>query len=195
MDKSEFKNLLTRKQGSPCTAQQGEVIDSLNVREAARIWELMQMGGDFMGELGSIARGKGGNAQEAFAGEKFAAQPAKCKGFTADTFDGEKFPNTPSGSDTAAPGKMPYKDLAIEVLEAWLLKNGPGKMSCDAFKASNLGYDWKSTWVGGDEWTVAMVDGEVAGKKRTFNATFTMVCDKIKNTYLDRFKHTHKHTK
>eukprot|EP01060_Flectonema_neradi_P032888 TRINITY_DN534_c1_g1_i7.p1 TRINITY_DN534_c1_g1~~TRINITY_DN534_c1_g1_i7.p1 ORF type:complete len:196 (+),score=42.00 TRINITY_DN534_c1_g1_i7:55-642(+) len=189
MDKSEFKNLLTKKQGSPCTPKQAEVIDALNVKEAARIWELMQLGGDFMGELGNIARGKGGSAQEAFSGEKFAAQPAKCKGFTADNFDGEKFPNSASTSDSAPPGKMPYKDLAIEVLEAWLLKYGPGKMSCDPFKSSNLGYDWKSTWVGGDEWTVAMVEGEVAGKKRTFNATFTMVFDPRDKKWMVRCDH------
>ena len=176
MDKQEFKSLLTRKQGSPCTPEQGKVIDGLNVREAARIWELMQMGQDYLGELGNVARAKGGPATTAFSGEKFAGEPHKAKGCKADTFNGEKFPNGASKSDSAPMGKMPYKELANEVMEAWLLKYGPAQMKCDQFKSSNLGYDWKSSWQGGDEWNVAMTEGEVCGKKREFNVTFTMVC-------------------
>eukprot|EP01059_Diplonema_ambulator_P000954 TRINITY_DN1073_c1_g2_i1.p1 TRINITY_DN1073_c1_g2~~TRINITY_DN1073_c1_g2_i1.p1 ORF type:complete len:219 (+),score=63.35 TRINITY_DN1073_c1_g2_i1:70-657(+) len=193
MDKAEFKNLLSRKQGSPCTSKQAEVIDNLNVKEAARIWEMLQQGQDYLGELGRVARSKGQAYGDAFSGEKFAGEPSKAKGCTADNFDGEKFPNGASASDSATPGKMPYKDLAIEVLEAWLLKYGPSKMACEPFKSSNLGYDWKSSWQGGDEWNVAMVNGEVAGKKREFNATFTMVFDPRDKKWMircDHFKHT-----
>ena len=175
MDKQEFKSLLARKQGSPCTSKQAEVIDSLNVREAARIWELLQQGQDYLGELGKVARSKGQEYGDAFKGEKFQDDKSKAKGIKADNFDGEKFPNGATSSDSSPPGKMPYKALANEVMEAWLLKYGPGKMQVDAFRSANLGYDWKSSWQGGDEWNVAMTNGDVAGKKREFNCTFTMV--------------------
>eukprot|EP01061_Rhynchopus_euleeides_P020609 TRINITY_DN3350_c0_g4_i1.p2 TRINITY_DN3350_c0_g4~~TRINITY_DN3350_c0_g4_i1.p2 ORF type:complete len:216 (+),score=87.19 TRINITY_DN3350_c0_g4_i1:61-648(+) len=189
MDKQEFKALLTRKQGSPCTAKQAEVIDTLQVREAARIWEMLQGGQDYLAELGRVARTKGQEYGDAFKGEKFLEDKSRAKGVTADQFDGEKFPNAATSSSSVPPGKMPHKDLAVEVMEAWLLKYGPGKMQVDPFKASNLGYSWKSSSQGGDEWNVAMTDGEVAGKKRTFTCTFTMVLDKRDRKWMIRCDH------
>eukprot|EP00659_Diplonema_papillatum_P014095 gene14095-21577_t len=174
MDKSAFKELVTKKQGTPCTPAQAQVVDNLTVPEAAKIFEMLQNGQDWTGGLGAIAQAKGGTAADAFRGEKFSSEPQNRKGATAATFDGEKFPNAAAAADAAPPGKMPYKELANEVMEAWLMKYGPARMECEQFKSANLGYDWKSSWQGGDEWNVAMTNGDVAGKKRKFNCTFTM---------------------